>query len=145
MIPQGLIPSVMPSARSAGPERIPLFPWLRAKAWWEANRADGQPFSRLVSNYITQGQYLWSSPTEFILAAELCYQTPDQVDFQLAPNAWFIHLAATATGRRLDPGAFMRLAPHPHPWILFDRRGKCHVYRWDQFAGRQAPLPMKHG
>jgi len=125
--------------------QAPMLPWQRAKAWWDAHRVDGMPFVALLGSYLAQGHYVWSSPTEFILATELCYQPPEQFDFQLAPNAWFIHLAATADGRRLDPGVFMRLAPRVHPWVLFDRRGKCHVHRWDQFAGRQAPLPMSHG
>lgn len=122
-----------------------MLPFERARAWWTKHRKNAVPFSELVSNYITCGHYLWSSPTEFILACELPFQPPGQTENQVTPNAWFIHLAATASGLPLDPQAFIRLAPRAHPWILFDRRGKFRVHRWNQFAGRQASLPMNHG
>lgn len=122
----------------AEPTRLP---WERAREWWNANRSDGQSFETLLGRYISSGHYVWSSPTEFILAAEVSRRIGNDEPEPGCPNAWFIHLAATADGVGLDPKAFMRLAPRAHRWVFFERRGRLRVHRWSQFAGRQTALP----
>lgn len=117
-------------------------PWQRAKDWWN-QFGDGQPFETLLGQYLAGGHYVWSSPSEFVLAAEV------RLDGYLMvrathPNAWFIHLAAAAHGK-FDPAAFVRLAPRPHQSVCYHRRGRLHVIRWDQFAGRQPAPPMTNG
>jgi len=91
-------------------------------------------FEDLLGHYMRAGHYVWSSPTEFVLGAEVVWDGQRYFIDPPNANAWFIHLAARADGIGVDPGAFKRLAPRQHPWVLFHRRGRLRVYRWSQFA-----------
>lgn len=122
-----------------------MLAWERAREWWTANRSSGIPFSDVLANYIREGHYVWSSPKEFILAAQVRYEPGWGIAGNVAPNAWFLHLAATSEGTGLDPFVFMRLAPEPMEWIVYHRRGRLRAHRWVQFAGRQPTLPVPHG
>lgn len=117
-------------------------PWQRARDWW-LECGDGQPFETLVGQYIAGGHYVWSSPTEFVLAAEVRLHNGVMAQ-SVSPNAWFLHLAAAAKGQ-FHPAAFLRLAPRPHETVCWHRRGRLQVFRWAQFAGRQPAPPMHYG
>lgn len=117
-------------------------PWQRAKNWWD-QCGDGQPFETLLGRYLADGHYVWSSPTVFVLAAEVRLNNGSLV-LSKRPNAWYVHLAAVARGK-FNAAAFLRLAPRPHEGVCWHRRGRLHVFRWDQFAGRQPAPPMTHG
>jgi hypothetical protein len=77
------------------------------------------------------------TPKIFILASELNYNPLTKyLDMQTSnTNAWFIELAANATGESLFEH-IKRILPNKKEWVLWLRRGssKLHAYKWDEFA-----------
>lgn len=139
-----------PPARLAVGFDAVLFPtaWSRADAWWAAANPDCT-LAKLVGRYIAQGHYVWCSPDRFVLAAEVELRWGDGGGVEFAatesPDAWYVHIAATA--ERVGMGAaraFLSLAPRPHPWVVYHRRGSLRVIRWGAF--RQTVPPWdSHG
>jgi len=109
-------------------------PWQIARQIYESNSTD--PFELLLGSYLAQG-ILHSSPEIFILARPVHYQA---TEIQ-APDAWFVHLAASAPAQRNSIREFMRMMPFPLPYVLWQRSlGRpgqhFHAYPWDQLARR---------
>jgi len=105
-------------------------PWMRAKKWHLENGGD-IPFEALLGRFIAEG-YVWSSPTEFVLAKEVRVEGRKMVDGPA--NCWFVHLASGD-----DPfKRFLEVAPKPHSLVCWNRRGKprLHIYTWEKFKRR---------
>jgi hypothetical protein len=77
------------------------------------------------------------TPKIFILASEFNYDPiTKNLHMQTANNnAWFIELAANATGESLFEH-IKRILPNKQDWVLWYRRGadNLHAYNWDEFA-----------
>ena len=79
-----------------------------------------------------------------MLASEVCWNGMEIL--KGPPNAWFVELAVAAQvegrGSRVEGQntirEFLRVAPHPHEWVLFRRNNgfRIHAYRWSHFARR---------
>lgn len=99
-----------------------MSPWQKAKQWHIKSGSD-VPFEAVLGIFIREG-YVWSSPTEFVLAREIALRVGGRI------NCWFVHLAAGVSPLR----RFMELAPHRNEYVAWHRRGnkKMHVYLWDK-------------
>ena len=116
-------------------------PWQIAKKWHLTNGGD-LPFELLLAAFLDQG-YLWSSPTEFVLAKRMRVDAKRRRLVSGEPNCYFVHLAA---GR--DPFLrFLEVAPGPLPYVCWTRAGKkkLHCYTWDQFEKRIAKKGKNNG
>jgi hypothetical protein len=109
-----------------------MTPWQSAKEWWDDHST--QDFWEAIGEHLSAG-YVWNSPDCFILAKATRWNPEDQ-SFELGPpNCWFVTLAATAPG--IHPvRECLRLAPHPHPFVAWCRRGtfEPHVYSMQQLT-----------
>lgn len=106
-----------------------LIPWQRAKQWHDTHGGD-LPFEALLGDFFRSG-YVWSSPTEFVLARPALWEEGELYMGAPAANCWFVHLAAGDNPFR----RFLEIAPHPLPFVAWQRRGqrRYHVYEWDTF------------
>jgi hypothetical protein len=92
------------------------------------------PFEELLGTYLRTG-VLYSSQETFILARPLQYKNTE------VPDAWFVHLAASSKPRPDPIGQFMRVMPHPLPYVIWQRAlGRpgqhLHIYPWERLASR---------
>jgi len=112
-----------------------MLPWQIAKDYWQAHNPC-QPFEVLLGRYVSGGGYVWSSPDFFILGFKARIEVAGKPEQDMDGDAWFVHLAASAPGKRgVDClKEFMRLAPEPLPFVAFHRRGDWKVYRWDRLS-----------
>lgn len=101
-------------------------PWQKAKQW-HIRTGSTVPFEAVLGIFIRDG-YVWSSPTEFVLAREIALNGDGKL------NCWFVHLAAgTCPLKR-----FLELAPHQNDYVAWQRRGnkKMHIFSWEKFASK---------
>ena len=111
-----------------------MLAWELARQWQQENgRVD---FDTLLGHYFSHG-LLHVTPSIFLAAKEARWDPlTRQVSFNDSPNAWFVELAA---GRQTNPvREFLRLAPRPHSFLLWCRRGsyRVHAWPWEQLARR---------
>jgi hypothetical protein len=108
-----------------------MTPWQKAKQWWENHNAT-ETFEELLGWHLSGG-VVYSSANAFMLAREV-YWNGEAVD-EGEPNAWLVELAA---GNADVFGRLMRVAPRPHPWVLWSRRGESRLraFRWEHLAKR---------
>ena len=107
---------------------VRMKPWEKAKQWQEENSE--VPFEKVLSAYLSDG-YVWSSPTEFILATASYWDGKDMHVGKGKENCWIIQLAAGD-----EPGErFFKVVPHKLDYLSWQRRGndKWHVWDWDKF------------
>jgi hypothetical protein len=112
-----------------------MTPWQRAKAWHEEHIAT-ETFAEALGWHLSAG-VVYSAPDAFMLAREVRWdaEREEVSNDNQSPNAWFIELAA-ATGSANAFGRFMRVAPHPQPWVLWCRRGEMRVraFNWNKLT-----------
>jgi hypothetical protein len=105
--------------------------WERAARW---QREHGSiPFEDLLGWHLVRG-YVWATPEVFMVAREECYD-PGADEFVVGPrNCWFVELAAGTAG--LPVREFMRVAPHPLPYVAWCRRndGRLRKFSWERLA-----------
>lgn len=108
-----------------------LLAWQRAKQW------QGQhcmtPFEDLIGWHLSCG-LVHSTPSVFLLAHEVAWDAQRQSILpatEFPANAWFVTLAA-ASGQASPLKEFLRIAPHPHRYALWCRRGtsEIHAFTW---------------
>lgn len=109
-----------------------MLPWQKAKAWHDDHIAT-ETFTELLGWHMSAG-VVYSSPDAFMLAHE-CHWNGSEVGYEGERNAWLVELAATTDGASAF-GRFMRVAPHPQPWVLWCRRGELRVraFNWDKLT-----------
>lgn len=106
-----------------------LLPWQQAKKWHEESGGN-LPFEELLGEFFRVG-YVWSSPTEFVLARAARWEEGELYLGAATANCWFVHLGAGANPFR----RFLEVAPYPLPFVAWQRRGqkRYHVYEWEKF------------
>lgn len=110
--------------------------WQVAKVKYEADHP-GKSFERLLGAYIAQNGFVWSSPKSFLLAAKVQVREDGHVEQSDQGDTWFVHLAALthpAQEAREMLREFLRLAPHPLPWVAWHRAKSpgLHRYPWSR-------------
>tara|TARA_Y100000588_G_scaffold9751_1_gene10864 strand:+ start:4374 stop:4745 length:372 start_codon:yes stop_codon:yes gene_type:complete len=108
-----------------------MLPWQQAKKWQEENSE--VPFEYLLGLYIQNG-YVWSSPSEFILARPAFWDGKEMLYDNGKVNCWVIQLGA---GKK--PGKrFFKVTPYRLKYLTWQRRGneKWHVWEWDTLEGK---------
>ena len=114
-----------------------MTPWQLAKEWHEDHNAT-ETFEELLGWHLSAG-VVYSSPDAFMLAREVLWdaERDEVVNGGQGSNAWLVELAATAGGASAF-GRFMRVAPRPHPWVLWCRRGEMRVrsFNWDKLINK---------
>jgi hypothetical protein len=128
-----------------------MLAWEIARTWWQDHSP--VPFEERLGWHLSCG-LVYSTASAFMLASEERWD-PEQkaiVDGRESrvesqqPNAWFVELAVAAQvegrGSRVEGQntirEFLRVAPHPHEWVLFRRNNgfRIHAYRWSHLARR---------
>lgn len=109
-----------------------MTPWQRAKQWWDEHSA--QDFWEAVGEHLSAG-YVWSTPKVFMLASETRWNAEEKQFESGKANCWFVRLAASA-GHANTAGELLRVAPWPHQYVAWHRRGQTEprVYRWDKLT-----------
>ena len=121
-----------------------MLPWETARAWWIDHST--VPFEERLGWHLSCG-LVYSTRSAFMLASEERWD-PVLSTFDprpsTRPNAWFVELAVAAQVKDRPSRVegqntireFLRVAPHPHEWILFRRNNgfRIHAYRWERFA-----------
>ena len=91
-----------------------------------------KPMAELLGHYLAHG--LIHCDSQIFLAAMEVSWDPDTQTITWAskkPNAWFIELAAGATTHLVRE--MLKVAPHPHPFVLFCRGAfRVHAWTWDR-------------
>lgn len=110
-------------------------PWQLAKQFQDEHCIE--TFEDVLGRHLCGG-YVWSTPEVFMVAREEHYDDERKelsIDGSLAPNCWFIELAASA-GHANPVGEFMRVAPYPHKYAAWCRRGEMRVraFNWDKLS-----------
>ena len=120
-----------------------MLPWEIARTWWQDHST--VPFEERLGWHLSCG-LVYSTPSAFMLASEVCWNRMEIL--KGPPNAWFVELAVLQSST-FDPqpstlALLLRIAPHPHDWILFRRNNgfKIHAYRWDRFARKVGYQPL---
>ena len=120
-----------------------MLPWDTARTWWQDHSP--VPFEERLGWHLSCG-LVYSTPSAFMLASEVCWNRMEIL--KGPPNAWFVELAVIQPST-FDPqpstlALLLRVAPHPHDWILFRRNNgfKIHAYRWDRFARKVGYQPL---
>lgn len=94
--------------------------------------------SALLGHYIRTGGYVWSSPTEFILACPVRIDaaTGTMTHTDDNPDTWFVHVAASGIGGAVR--RFLSLAPYTLPFVAWHRGAKgdsrLRRYPWRSVA-----------
>jgi hypothetical protein len=110
-----------------------MLPWQKAKHWWDNHST--QDFWEVVGEHLSAG-YVWSSPECFMLARAVRWNAEENHFEQGQSNCWHVTLAAS-TGHANACGEFMRVFPHPQPWVSWFRGSKdkrVRVYDWDKLT-----------
>lgn len=110
-----------------------MTPWQRAQAWQQEHGTED--FWQLLGWHLSRG-VVYAAQDAFLLAREVAWDAERKeisIDESAPRNAWFVQLAATADNADAF-GRFMRVAPHPHPWVLWCRRGEMRVreFQWNK-------------
>lgn len=109
-----------------------MYAWQKAAEEF-ARIAPGKDFSALLGHCIREGAYVWSTPTEFILAMPVSIREGRLVHDD-AGDTWFVHLAACLNGSN-GTKRFLELAPFRLPWVAWNRHGReLKRYRWSRVA-----------
>jgi hypothetical protein len=129
-----------------------MLAWEIARQWQSENCMT--PFEEILGWHLSGG-LIHSTKDVFLLAQEVIWDPvsreilqPSAFSLQPSPNAWFTELAAAGTFSRRGAEAqrnpvkeFLRVAPHPHEFVLWCRQSKgrkhdIHSYKWDHLARR---------
>jgi hypothetical protein len=108
--------------------------WQRAKQWQDENDATAR-FEELLGVHLSSG-LVHATPQVFLLAGEVRWNAEEQRFEDGEPNCWFVRLAAS-TGHANACGEFMRVFPHPQPWVSWFRGSKddrVRIYNWDKLT-----------
>lgn len=109
-----------------------MAPWKIAKQWQEENDAT-LDFDQLVTWHLANG-LVFSNAGSFLVAKELHCNFDDKTLSDTEPrNCWFVRLAASTDGKLSE---FMRVAPYPHEYVAWHRRGgsELKIHRWETVA-----------
>lgn len=135
-----------------------MLAWEIARKWQSENCMT--PFEEILGWHLSGG-LVYSTREVFLLAQE-CHWTgeemisrrdaavtdaehrPGQQTQDFPMNGWFVELAAaspTAHQSNSPIAEFLRVAPHPHKFVLWCRQSKgrkhdIHSYRWSHLARR---------
>lgn len=104
-----------------------MIPWQLAKQWHDDN-VSTETFEENLGWHMSCG-VVYSSPDAFIMGREVCWDEERQeisIDESAEKNAWFVELAAVLDGADAF-GRFAAMAPRPHKWVLWCRRGEMRV------------------
>jgi hypothetical protein len=110
-----------------------MTPWQLAKKFQDEHCV--ATFEDVLGRHLSGG-YVWSTPDVFMVAREEHYDEQREelsIDRNAAPNCWFIELAASAN--HTNPvREFMRVAPWPHKYAAWCRRGEMRVkaFNWNK-------------
>ena len=112
-----------------------MAPWQTASEWQREHQTEA--FEDRVGFHLSCG-FVWSTPAVFMLAREV-YWDREMQRFGLngeEPNAWFVELAAANEACGNPVRELMRVAPWPHEYALWCRRGEMRVreFRWDKLS-----------
>jgi len=104
-----------------------MIPILTAKAWHEKNVGN---FEAALGEYL-RDHFVWSSPTEFIMASPVRVEDRDVYFGDGEPNAWFVYLAAGSNPFR----RFLEIAPRDYEWLAWRRHNqpRYNVWRTERF------------
>jgi hypothetical protein len=113
-----------------------MLPWQRAKQWHEEHIAT-ETFTEALGWHLSAG-VVYSSPDAFMLARQVSWDAERReiaINDNAPLNAWLVELAAVSDGADAF-GRFMRVAPHPQPWVLWCRRGEMRVraFNWNKLT-----------
>jgi hypothetical protein len=111
-----------------------MTPWQIAEKWHNTYDATIS-FAELVGQYLSGG-LVYSTDKVFLLAAETHWNAEEQHFEQGPSNCWHVTLAAS-TGHANACGEFMRVFPHPQPWVSWFRGSKddrVRIYDWDKLT-----------
>jgi hypothetical protein len=97
-----------------------MTPWQKAQQWQDEHDAT-KDFWELLGEHLSAG-YVWNSPKVFMLASETRWNAEEETFEQGEANCWFVRLAAGAAGTSCVREC-LRVAPHPHPYVAWCRRG----------------------
>jgi hypothetical protein len=125
-----------------------MLAWEIARQWQEENCMT--PFEEILGWHLSGG-LVYSTRDCFLLAQEVTWDAEQKaivesresrVDGQQS-NAWFVELAAATCHNPVRE--FLRLAPHPHTYVLWYRAARnrphdIHSYRWNHLARRVGHL-----
>ena len=108
-----------------------MLPWEKAKQWWDRHNPQG--FWEVVGEHLSSG-YVWNSPECFMLARAVRLNAEEECFEDGPSNCWHVTLASNVS--HSNPVAeFMRVLPHPLPWVSWfrgSRDGRVRIYRWDK-------------
>ena len=110
--------------------------WERA-AEWQERYCPGERLIEAVAACIPGGLVV-SSDTLFVLGYEATWdETTGTLLAGGEPNAWVCKLAAATDGRH-PIADIMNWAPHPRPWLVWQRRndGRWRAHRWEKLQQR---------
>jgi len=109
-----------------------MTPWQRAKQWQDQHDPTAN-FGELLGAHLSGG-YIWSTPQVFMLASEERWNVEDRQFESGESNCWFVRLAG-AIGHANAIGELLRVAPHPHDYVAWCRRGGLpRVYSWEKLT-----------
>jgi hypothetical protein len=104
-------------------------PWEKAQNW--QSLYGKIPLDQLIEQYLNNG-YIWSRPDLFMLAKNVYWNEQSQIiEEREKSNAWFVELAATDESSN-PARELLRIAPFPHEWVIWRRRGQLKVYKWNR-------------
>jgi hypothetical protein len=126
-----------------------MLAWEIARAWWRDHST--VPFEERLGWHLSCG-LVYSTHSAFMLASEERWD-PEKSEIrksgnQEIPNAWFVELAvlqsSTLDARPSTLDLLLRVAPHPHDWVLFRRNNgfRIHACRWERFARKVGYQPL---
>jgi hypothetical protein len=102
-----------------------------AKDWYEANEPEGA-LAKSILRCFFHGTII--RRPGFLLMGETVQVDGQTLSLELSHNAWFIHFWAS-----LVPMSSYELcleAPFPLEYVVFKRRGKIHVVKWDRLYAK---------
>jgi|10_taG_2_1085330.scaffolds.fasta_scaffold02475_3 hypothetical protein len=111
-------------------------PWQEAKKWHMEHGGE-IAFEELLARFFDDG-FVWSSPTEFVLAKACLVDDGFLYDGDVKENCYHVHLASGRNPMK----RLMELAPKKLPYVSWHRRKRkdLHVYEWDKLEQK-----VKHG
>ena len=108
--------------------------WQIAKQWQDKNSS--KDFYTAVCLHMATG-LVFVTPQIFLLAREVFWNNDSKTisSDEDTPNAWFVELGASS-GHKYAIKEFMRVAPRPHKWAVWCRRGesRARAFDWSQLA-----------
>ena len=111
-----------------------MTPWTLAEQWQQQHDPQSD-FALVVGDYLANGCVHAAPDSLWLFRA--CHWDGANASWEGEPNAWFIHLAVRTGGPSLCR-RFVRVAPHPLPWVLWCRNndGRLRVHDFNTIMRR---------